>query len=108
MASLTTIYLALTSPLKGLIKVEEGEVGLPRNRIKSDQLPPSIRDKFPKVLPVIIAWMAASADPWRVNSNELIEALEIAGRTYAGDDYTLEDGKKSPEYKMVCVRSLEF
>lgn len=93
---------------KNLVKVEEKDGGLPRGHTKNDQLPPNIRGKFTKILAVIIAWMAASRNPWKADSNGLIEALNIAGRVYAGDDYTLEDGNKSPEYKMVCVCSPNF
>lgn len=91
---------------KNLVKVEEddGESHIV-NHVKNDQLPPIIREHFTKILAIIMAWMAASSNPWKVNADELAEALEIAGRVYAGNDYVLENGRKSPEYIIVCVRS---
>ncbi len=93
---------------KALVKVEQNDDHSLRNRAKNDHLPASIRDRFTKIMPIIISWKAASADPWRTESADLIEALEIAGQVFAADDYELQDGKKSPEFKIVCIPVSKF
>ncbi len=86
------------------MKVEGENKKGQQERIKAGLLPTVVRDVFgKKILPPLLRWVAAQANPWKPNTEDLVEALETIGRLYAGDDYKIEDGKKSPEYRFVSI-----
>ncbi len=80
-----------------------------QERIKTGFLPMAIREAFgKKILPPLLCWVAAQAHPWKPDTKDLIKALEMIGRLYTGDEYKVEDGKKSPEYCFVSTCPLSL
>lgn len=92
-----------------MVKVEYDDEKVQLERAKNNQLPAVLREIFgKKILPLVYCWAAAQANPWKPEGQDLIEAIETIGRLYAGDDYHLEGGRKSAEYRIVSPQRLSL
>ena len=91
-----------------MVKVEQDNEKGRNERVNTGLLPAVLREVFgKKIVPLLFRWAAAQSNPWKPDSQDLIEAIETIGRLYAGDDYLLEEGKKSAEFRIVSQQILQ-
>lgn len=84
------------------MKVEPEDKDLKLEKVKTGLLPAVLQEIFgKKIIPLLFRWVAAQENPWKANTQDLIEAIKTIGRLYAGGDYELREGRRSPEFRIV-------